>query len=430
MDLFLAGREGHIMSHWKKSVRHACNDITAFLKWTACACVIGTIMGGLGTLFHLCMKIANDTRGQHGWLLWLLPLGGAAIALLYRVCGMEQDQGTNLVITSVRSTERISIKTAPLIFVSTFLTHLLGGSSGREGAALQMGGSVAAQIGRWLHLDEKDERIIIMCGMSAAFSALFGAPISAAIFSMEVISVGVMYYAAIVPCVLAAVIGFSIAHAFGVPATAFTITGIPEVGAASIGQVVLLAAICAGISVIFCKLMHFIGGLYRKVIPDSILRAAVGGALVVALSYLFCTRDYNGAGMPIIYNAMNGQARPEAFLLKMLFTAITLGAGFKGGEIVPTFFVGATFGCVAGGLLGLNPSFGAAVGLIAMFCGVVNCPVTSLILSVELFGAEGILLFGIACAVSYMLSGYYGLYSGQKILYSKIKPEFVNWNSK
>lgn len=418
------------MYQWRKSARHARNDITAFLKWTACACVVGTVMGLLGTLFHLCMEFANHTRTEYDWLLWLLPVGGAAIALLYRVSGMEQDQGTNLVITSVRSTEQISIKTAPLIFVSTFLTHLLGGSSGREGAALQLGGSVASQIGRWLRLDDKDERIIIMCGMSSGFAALFGAPLAAAIFSMEVISVGVMYYAAIVPCVLAAVIGFSIAHAFGIAPTAFSITGIPEVGVASIAQVVVLAALCAGISVVFCKFMHWTGGVYRRLIPNSIWRAVIGGALVVALSYLFCTRDYNGAGMHIIHNAMAGTARPEAFVLKMLFTAITLGAGFKGGEIVPTFFVGATFGCVVGGLLGLHPSFGAAIGLISLFCGVVNCPLTSLVLSVEIFGAEGLLLFGIATAVSYMLSGYYGLYSGQKIMYSKLKPEFINKNSK
>ena len=151
---------------------------------------------------------------------------------------------------------------------------------------------------------------------------------------------------------------------------------------------------------------------------------------MVALTYLVQTKDYNGAGMEIIQNAMQGQARPEAFFLKMIFTALTLGAGFKGGEIVPTFFVGSTFGCVVGGLLGMNPSFGAAIGLVALFCGVVNCPVTSIILSVELFGAQGLLLFAIACAVSYMLSGYYGLYSGQKILYSKLKPEFINQNSK
>lgn len=418
------------MNHWNVSFRHACTDIVVFLKWTAYACVVGTVMGFVGTLFHLCMERANDIRMQQEWLIWLLPLGGAAIALLYRICGMEQDQGTNLVITSVRSTEQISIKTAPLIFVSTFLTHLLGGSSGREGAALQMGGSIAYQIGRWIHLDAKDERMIVMCGMSAAFSALFGAPLTAAVFSMEVISVGVMYYAAIVPCVLAAVVGFSIAHGFGISPTAFSITGIPDLGPVSIGQVVLLAALCGGLSVLFCKGLHWTGGMYRKLLPNSIIRAVAGGILVVALTYLVQTRDYNGAGMNIIQNAMQGQARPEAFILKMLFTALTLGAGFKGGEIVPTFFVGSTFGCVAGGFLGLDPSFGAAIGLVALFCGVVNCPVTSIILSVELFGAEGLLLFAIACAVSYMLSGYYGLYSGQKILYSKLKPEFINQNSK
>lgn len=195
-------------------------------------------------------------------------------------------------------------------------------------------------MGRWLRLDEKDERIIIMCGMSAAFSALFGAPVSAAVFSMEVISVGVMYYAAIVPCVLAAVIGFSISHAFGVADMEFSISGVPEVTVASVFQVMALAACCAVISVIFCKFLHVTGSLYRKWLPNSILRAAVGGLLVVGLSYLCFTRDYNGAGMHVIEAALGGQARPEAFLLKMLFTALTLGAGFKGGEIVPTFLWG------------------------------------------------------------------------------------------
>ena len=168
------------------------------------------------------------------------------------------------------------------------------------------------------------------------------------------------------------------------------------------------------------------GRAYARFLPQPILRAVVGGLLVIALTYLFGTRDYNGAGMDVILRAVNGEARPEAFLLKILLTAVTLGAGFKGGEIVPTFFVGATFGNVMGGLLGLNPSFGAGVGIVALFCGVTNCPLTSLLISVELFGSQGILYFGIAAAVSYRLSGYYGLYSEQKILYSKLRPEFID----
>lgn len=413
-----------------QSTRHALEDIVVFLKWVVCACLVGVVLGGVGTLFHFCIELASHCFRSYDWLLWLLPAGGVAISLMYKLCGVEKDQGTNMVLSSVRSTEMISFKTAPLIFVGTFLTHLLGGSSGREGAALQMGGSIAGAVGRLLHMDEKDERVMIMCGMSAAFSALFGTPLTAAIFSIEVISVGVMYYAAIVPCVLSAVIGFGIAGLFGVKPTAFLISGIPELHAVSLLQVIGLAALCAVVSILFCQLMHGAGKLYQKYIPNMLIRAAVGGALVIALTFAVGSRDYNGAGMFVIENALTGQARPEAFLIKMIFTAVTLGAGFKGGEIVPTFFVGATFGCVVGGLLGLNPSFAAGIGLIAVFCGVVNCPISSLILSVELFGSKGMLFFGLACAVSYMLSGYYGLYSAQKIMYSKLRPEFINTNSK
>jgi H+/Cl- antiporter ClcA len=418
------------MADWKKSARHAACDVRTFLKWMAIAAAVGLTVGAAGVAFHFCMEFAGAARQSHDWLYWLLPAAGAAIALLYRACGIQEDKGTNLVITSVRSTEPISIKTAPLIFAATFLTHLVGGSSGREGAALQLGGSMAQQLGRWLHLDEKDERIITMCGMSAAFSALFGTPVAAAIFSMEVISVGIMHYSAIVPCVAASLIGHGLALLCGVLPTSFPLEEVPAFTLLTSGRVLLLAALCAALSVVFCKLLHGFVRLYQRLLPNQVLRGAVGGALVLLLTLLVGVRDYNGAGVDVIRAATAGEARPEAFLLKMLFTAVTLGAGFKGGEIVPTFFVGATFGCVVGGLVGLPPSFGAAVGLVALFCGVVNCPVTSLLMGIELFGDGGLLYFALAVGVSYMLSGYYGLYSGQKILYSKFKPEYINENSK
>lgn len=420
--------------NWVQSVKQEtaslCENLLVFIKWLVCACIVGTIVGGVGTGFYFCTEYAGKIFNQYSWLIWLLPAGGAAIAWLYRICNMANDKGTNLVLESVRSSEMISIKTAPLIFICTFLTHLLGGSSGREGAALQFGGSIASQIGRWMHLDEKDAHIITMCGMSAAFSALFGAPLTAAIFSMEVVSVGVMYYSAIIPCMVAAAIGYAVAAACGAKYVTFAVAGVPALTVHAAVQVIVLAALCAGVSVLFCRILHKARALYQKYLPRPILRAAVGGVLVILLTYAAGVRDYNGAGMEYIVKAIEGQAKPEAFALKILFTAVTLGAGFKGGEIVPAFFVGAAFGNVVGAMIGLNPSFGAAVGLVALFCGVVNCPITSLILSAELFGTNGLLLFGIAIAVSYMLSGYYGLYSGQKILYSKFKPEFINKHTK
>lgn len=406
--------------------REAARNLFAFLKWSALALAAGIVIGLIGTAFHFFLDGALHLRQEQPWLVWLLPAGGVAITALYQWSGMNNDRGTNFVLIAVRANEKLSFKTAPLIFAATTLTHLFGGSAGREGAALQLGGSLAAKFGRLLHLDEKDARILTMCGMSAAFSALFGTPVTAAIFSMEVISVGVMYYSAIVPCVIAAVVGDRISSLFGVAPTEYILSGIPELSALGTAKAALLGVLCAVLSILFCVSMRQSAALYKKLIPNKYLCAAVGGLLVALLTLLVGSRDYNGAGMEVIARAIAGQARPEAFALKILFTALTLGAGFKGGEIVPAFFTGATFGNVMGRVLGLSPSFGAGLGLVALFCGVTNCPVSSLVLSVELFGAKGFGFFAVAVAVSFMLSGYYGLYSEQKIVYSKLRPEFID----
>ena len=410
----------------REKAQEALQYLLAFLKWVLFACVVGVVVGLVGTLFHYGIEWATELRNSFPWLLWLLPVGGLIIVLVYKLCGMENDRGTNLVLLSVRSNEHLPARTAPLIFFSTCLTHLLGGSAGREGAALQLGGSLSALIGRLLRVNDKDSRLFTMCGMSAAFAALFGTPVAAVVFSMEVISVGAMYYVALIPCAIAAVVGYGVSLWLHVPPTHFAMETVPELSVVPLLHVLVLAALCGAVSMLFCISIHTAGKLYKKASSSAYLRAAVGGVLVVALTFLVQTRDYNGAGMDVVARALDGQARPEAWLLKILFTALTLAAGFKGGEIVPAFFVGATFGCTVGGLLGLPPAFAAGIGLIAMFCGVTNCPLASLLLSVELFGANGLLYFVVAVAASYMLSGYYSLYSAQKILYSKIHPEFVD----
>ena len=411
-----------------------------FVKWLVFAAVSGAVCGGVAAAFYHAFDAVTGLRHTHPWLIFLLPLGGAAIVLLYRLCGMEGDRGTNFVLVAVRENKPLRLRTAPLVFAATILTHLLGGSSGREGAILQIGGSISSKVGRWMRLDDKDSRIITMCGMSAAFSALFGTPLTAAMFAMEVTSVGVLYYAAMVPCVLSAVIGLWMAQAFQVPATAFTLTGIPDLSPVTLLQVIGMGILFALLSILFCRLMHAAPRLYEKYLPRPVLRAAVGGALVIGLTFLVWlwnpgTYDYNGAGEAVLHAAVaEGTARPEAFLLKMLFTTLTLGAGFKGGEIVPVFFTGATFGCTAAPLLGLHPSFGAGLGMVCVFCGVTNCPISSLLLALELFAGDSLgmftgqslCLFAVCLAVSYMLSGYYGLYSEQKIVYSKLRPEFID----
>ena len=402
----------------------------AFLKWLLFACVIGVVVGLVSISFYYAFDFVTDLRLAHPWLLFLLPLGGVAIILVYRISGMENDRGTNFVLLAVRENTALPLRTAPLVYISTLITHLLGGSSGREGAILQIGGSISASIGRAMHLDDKDSRIITMCGMSAAFAALFGTPIAAAVFAMEIVSVGVMYYAAIVPCVLSAIIGVGLAETLSVAPTAFHILGMPQTSALLLLQVIAMGVLGAMVSMLFCRAMHLAPALYDKFLPNHLVRAAVGGALVVALTLIIGSRDYNGAGTQLIAASLAGNAEPEAFLLKILLTALTLGAGFKGGEIVPAFFTGSTFGCAAASLIGLSPSFGAALGMIAVFCGVTNCPLTSILLAFELFGGEQLSMFALVCAISYMLSGYYSLYSEQKIVYSKLRPVYINRKAK
>ncbi|MBS4961284.1 MAG: chloride channel protein [Clostridiales bacterium] len=410
----------------EEEVKSTKDNIKTFSKWMIIATIVGIMVGVVGSIFHIAVEWATESRMEHWYLLFFLPVGGALIAFLYKTCGMDKEKGTNAVLMAVRSAEMVSFKTAPLIFISTVITHWLGGSSGREGAALQLGGSIAGTIGRSLHLKEQDMRIITICGMSAGFSALFGTPVASVVFAMEVVHVGVMQYSAIVPGMLASAFSFLVAHYFGIEPTAFFIMGIPKLSAVSIFQVLALAIACAVVSVIFCLAMKYVSKFYKVYIPNKVIRGAVGGIVVIVLTFLVGSYDYNGAGMDVITRALQGEARAEAFLLKILFTSVTLCAGFKGGEIVPAFFTGATFGNVAGKVLGLHPSFSAGIGLIAVFCGVTNCPLTSMFLSIELFGVNGLIFFAIACAVCYMLSGYYGLYSAQKIVYSKIKIEKID----
>ncbi len=412
----------------REEFSHGVTHFRTFFKWCVCAVIIGAVVGCVGTLFHYLIKFSAETFAMSNLkMVWLLPLAGIVIVASYKYCGMDNDKGTNMILVSVRSEEKPPIFTAPLIFLTTVLTHLAGGSAGREGAAIQMGGGIGYQVGRLLRLDEKDQKLIIMCGMSAAFSALFGTPVTAAIFSMEVISVGAMYYSALVPSVISALVGFCIAIHFGVEKTFFPLGGIPEITIPSVTRVTVLAVLCGLLSIVFCIVMHGTGKLLKKAYPNKFVKILLCSALLINLTYLVGNADYNGAGMALIHDAvLKGHTLPQAFAMKLLFTAITLGAGFRGGEIVPSFVVGATFGCLVAPLMGISGTFAAAVGMIAVFCGVTNCPITSIILSVEMFGPQGLLFFAVAVATSYMLSGYYGLYMGQKILYSKDRAEYIN----
>ncbi len=410
----------------KNGVLHVLSRIGVLMKWVLFALLSGLLLGLVGSLFYYCMKYATDARETYPWLLFFLPVGGLLIVGAYRILHNEKDSGTNLVLSAIQSGEQIPLKMAPSIFIATVLTHLFGGSAGREGAALQLGGSIGNTLGRQFRFDEKDQHIMIMCGMSAAFSALFGTPMAAAVFSMEVVSVGIMHYSALVPCVISSLTAHGVALWLGIVPEQFPVSLIPDFTVKTAVQTALLAVLCAGVSVLFCIALHTFEHLYQKFFKNPYLRVAAGGIFVILLTLLVRNQDYNGAGMAVIGRCFENEVVPYAFLLKMLFTAVTLGAGFKGGEIVPSFFIGATFGCLMGNLMGLSPSLTAAIGMGAVFCGVTNCPITSLLICFELFGFEGMPYFLLSVAISYMLSGYYGLYRSQKIVYSKYKTEFIN----
>ncbi len=394
--------------------------VWAAVRWLAAACALGCLCGLLGAGFHRAIELVTALRQAHPWLLLLLPLGGVATLGLYQLCRVSQDAGTNLIITSVSTGADVPLALAPLIVVGTTLSHLLGASAGREGAALQLGGSVGHNLGKALGLKGESTRLCALCGMAACFSAMFGTPLAATVFVLEVARVGVIRYGALLPCLAASCSAHLVALALGAEPMRFSAALPDHWDAPVLLRVAALAALCAGVGILLCVALEEGGRLARRHLPNVYLRVALGGGVMAALVLGLGLYDYAGAGTQVIHRAMEGQADPWAFAVKLALTALCVAAGFRGGEIVPTLFIGATFGCVAAPLLGLEAGFGAALGMVALFCSAVNCPLASLLLAAELFAPGDLTPFAVAVAVAYVLSGYFGLYSSQTTQFSKI----------
>ena len=413
------------MSNFNEFQRAAKAAIRVALQWFFLAIPTGLACGLVGTLFHLSVERVTELRAGQPWLLFLLPAAGLLITALYKVTKCE-GVGTNNVIRAVQSGEPVSILLVPAIFLGTVLTHLCGGSAGREGAALQMGGSIGWNVGALLHLKDHDRRTATICGMAAFFSALFGTPLTAALFAMMVEDVGLTFTSAFVPAFTSALIAYGCSLAFGIAPTHFALTA-PELTVWNAFLVILLGLACAVVSRLFCGLLHFMEHKVPQLLPNPWLRVFVGGVAVIAFSYLFGVGRYNGAGMGVITAAVEqGEALPWDFLCKIFLTALTLSCGFKGGEVVPSFFVGATFGCVFGPLLGLPAGFAAAVGLVSIFCGATNALIPSILLGFELFSGAGLELIALGCGICYMLSGHHGLYSSQTFVTNKLRSEYMS----
>lgn len=397
-----------------------------YVKWLLLGILTGIVVGAFSTVFAKCLEFATSFREAHSYTFLTLPIGGLLIVTIYKLAHMENDGGTDTVIESFHKDVVIPFRQAILIFLATSITIFCGGSVGREGAALQIGASLGNTVSRGLKLNQEDRRILIMAGMSAAFGALFQTPMAAAFFSMEVSSVGAMHYAGIVPCILASLIAYAMIRYFGVPGEHFPAGQSYELTLQLGWRILVLAIGCALLSILFCVLMQLAEKVYMKWMKNKYAKILVGSLLLIVLNILIGTDDYQGTGMQVIERALQGEANTWAFLLKLLFTVVTISAGFKGGEIVPSFFIGATFGCVAAGVIGLPATLGASVGMIALFCGVTNCPIASLLIAIELFGTGNLYFFLLAIATSYMLSGYFSLYHSQVIVYSKSREHYID----
>lgn len=410
-----------------------CRELLGtLLKWIFLSVIIGVVVGGIAALFALALQYVTEFRTAHRMIILGLPVAGLLIVALYKITGQENNAGTNVVLQVIRNDENdMPGRIAPLIMISSIITHLFGGSAGREGAALQIGASIGDWFGRIIHLNESDRKIITLACMSAAFAAILGTPMAAALFPMEVISVGVMYYSALVPCVFSAFIAEKLSFFLNVRTLTipYHVTDVPSFYSMASVKAVLVAMLFALAGVLFCKAMHLTEELYSKFFKNKYLRIAVGGCVVVILYFIIGGDAYIGLGTDIIKASFDKPAGIEMFLLKIVFTCLTLCAGYKGGEIVPSFFIGATLGSAIAAFFGLPLALCTACGMVGVFCAATNSPITSFIIAFELFGAEGMPFFCIVIAVSYLLSGYESLYKEQRIVYSKTENRYINRKS-
>ena len=373
------------------------------------AALTGICSGLLGALFAKSVSFVTQLREENSWLLYLIILGGILTVGIYKLLKVE-GVGTNRIFDGFKNGSDIPFYIIPAIFLSTVITHLFGGSAGREGAALQLGGGISAIISKIFKVNNSMRRVLVLCGMASFFSAIFGTPFGAAIFALEVVLVGKAAIFCIIPTLISSISGFIVASSLKVAPERFPFTY--NFNISDIWKVILISAICSFIAFIFCKSLHILEHFAQKYIKNPFLRISIGAALIIILTLIVGSFDYNGSGIHYIAEIFeSGNIKPEAFILKLIFTVITVSAGFKGGEIIPSFFIGAALGGTLAALSGLPIPLGAAVGMSAIFCGVTKCPIASFVLAFELFGFSPALIFiGLSVIIAYFLSGKTSLY--------------------
>ena len=404
---------------WLDKLNHPKHYIKTFLKWGLLGLLMGILGGLIGAGFHHALHCVTHVRSENTWLIFLLPLGGLLTVGLYSLLKLQNNKGTNEIIDATLDGRPVPPAVFPGIFLASAMTHLFGGSAGREGAALQLGGSTASVLAGVFRLNDSERKVMVMSGMAAVFAGLFGTPLTAALFCMEFESVGTVFSPALLPCFLAAFVASRVSLLFGVHAEGIPLETALGMDLLTLGKVAVLALALSVLGIAMCAFFHKAEHFARHHLPNPFVRIAVGGAVVLVLTLLVGDQRFNGAGMGMALEAVEGKTDWYNFAVKMLFTAVTLAAGFKGGEIVPTFCIGATFGCLLGGFLGLDAGICGALGLIGLFCCATNSPIASIVLSVEMFGSSNLYLFALVCVICFVLSGNSGLYASQIIQFDK-----------
>ncbi len=389
-------------------------------RWTPIAVVAGVLGGTASAVLLVSLNWATDMRESHRWLIALLPVAGLLVGCLYRYLGTSIEAGNNLIFDEIHDPRRtIPLRMTPLILLGTFLTHLFGGSAGREGTAIQTGASLADQLARPFRLDGAGRRVLLMAGVSAGFASVFGTPLAGAVFGIEVLAIGTVSYEAIAPCFLAAFAGDLTTHAWGVQHTIYRVSGAPAMNPRGLLCAAVAGVVFGLVARAFAGATHAISGLFRRYIAWPPLRPFSGGMVVAGGVFLSGTTRYIGLGIPTIVASFGSRQPAYQWAAKFVFTVITLGAGFKGGEVTPLFFIGATLGNALSGVLPISPSLLAGMGFVAVFAGAANTPIASTLMAVELFGAEAGAYAGVACVFSYLFSGHAGIYRTQRLGQSK-----------
>lgn len=401
-------------------VAHYSQLLQRLFHWSLISILIGLLAGSASALFLASLDWATATRENHSWIFFLLPLGGLLIGWVYHTIGKTVESGYTLLLEEIHTPKQtLPLRMALLILAGTIATHFFGGSAGREGTAVQMGASLSDQLTKPFNLSRDDRRILLMAGVSAGFASIFGAPLAGAIFGLEVLVIGRLRYDSLFPCFLSAVIAHQVCLAWGAQHTVYSVPFVPALSWFNLLQIIVAGALFGLVSRGFSWSVHKMSAVFKKYVSYAPLRPFFGGILIVLLAGVFQTHRYLGLGIPTIQEAFEGHLPFYDFFSKTLFTSITLGAGFKGGEVTPLFFIGATLGNALSYLMTIPTAVLAGVGFVAVFAGAANTPLCCTLLAMELFGAEIGIYAGIGCVMSYLFSGHQGIYHAQRLAQPK-----------